>query len=103
MLYTQEALDRTTGHLVQVSLGDWITVTELGQRYGVSPRQARAILHHMGLLQPERGRYRLPRQAVEKGLGLRHDRPRSGHPFDVISPLGQQLIAEVWAETVADY
>src|SRR3954449_10043024 len=57
----------------------------------------------MGLLQPERGRYRLPRQAVEKGLGLRHDRPRSGHPFDVISPLGQQLIAEVWAETVADY
>lgn len=103
MLYTREILDRSTGHLVTVSIGDWITVTELGERYGVGPKQIRAILHHMGLLQPERGHYRLPHWAVRKGLGRRHERPRSGYPFDAISPLGQRLIDEAWEATVADY
>jgi len=103
MLYTREILDRTTGHLVTVPIGDWITVTELGERYGLGRKKIRAILHHMGLLQPERGHYRLPHWAVERGLGNRIERSKSRHPFDVISPLGQQLIAEAWEATVADY
>jgi ribosomal protein S25 len=53
MNYTAETLDRATGELKEVSLGNWITVTELGERYGVGPKQVRTILHHMGLLQSE--------------------------------------------------
>jgi ribosomal protein S25 len=53
MNYTAETLDRTTGELKEVSLDNWITVTELGERYGVGPKQVRTILHHMGLLQSE--------------------------------------------------
>jgi hypothetical protein len=104
MNYTTETLDRTTGEFKEVSLGNWITVTELGERYGVGPKQVRTILHHMGLLQSEdrHGWYRLTPHAVAQGLGKRIDKPRSGFPFDVISPLGQLLIAQVWDETVAD-
>ena len=57
----------------------------------------------MGLLQQEGRRYRLPKSAVEKGLGIRHDKPKSGYPFDVLSPVAQELIAQVWDETVEDY
>ena len=35
MIYTREELDRSSGRLVDFSIGDWITVTELGRRYGV--------------------------------------------------------------------
>ncbi len=103
--YTSEVLDRATGDLKEVSLGDWITVTELGERYSVGRRKVRSILHHMGLLQSEgqHGRYRLSPKAVEQGLGIRHDNPRrSKYPFDVISPEGQRLIESIWDETVAD-
>lgn len=103
MEYHSEALDRTTGHLETRSIGNWITVTELGRKHGSGARQVRAILYHMGVLADERGRYRLPRHHEKAGLGKRHDKPRSGHSFDVISPLGQSLIADVWAATVADY
>jgi hypothetical protein len=89
----------------EVSLGDWITVTELGERYGVGSKKIRSILHHMGLLQSEgqHGRYRLTPHAVEQGLGKRIEKTRkSKWPFDVISPEGQKLIASFWNETVAD-
>jgi hypothetical protein len=104
MHYTTEALDRSTGDLKEVSLGKWITVTELGERYGVGNKKIRSILHHMGLLQSEgqHGRYRLTPHAVEQGLGKRIDKSKSGWPFDVISPEGQRLIALAWDETVAD-
>jgi len=105
MHYTAEVLDRATGDLKEVNLGDWITVTELGEKYGVGIKKIRSILHHMGLLQSEgrHGRYRLTPHAIEQGLGIRHDKPkRSKWPFDVISPEGQKLIASVWHETVAD-
>lgn len=102
MIYERDVLDRATGEIATVSLGDFITVTELGERYGVGKRRVREILHHMGLLAPENGRYRLPRSAVEKGLGIRHDRPRVRHPFDVLSPRAQAMVAQVWDETVAD-
>lgn len=103
MQYHQEVLDRATGRLETKSIGDWITVTEVGQRHGVGPKKVRAILHHMGVLAQEGRRYRLPHHMVEAGVGMRHDRPKSGHPFDVISPMGQDLIASAWSETVTDY
>lgn len=106
MNYTAEVLDRTTGDLKEVSLGDWITVTELGEQYGVGSKKVRSILHHMGLLQSEgqHGRYRLTLHAVEQGLGKRIDKAKNSKwPFDVISPEGQRLIALVWRETVTDF
>jgi hypothetical protein len=104
MQYIREEFDRTTGQLVIIDIGEWITVTELGKRYGVGRKKVRAILHHMGLLEPEGGSYRLPRWAVAKGLGIRHDKPkRSRFAFDALSPLGQSLIDQVWDETVRDY
>ncbi|OAF11558.1 hypothetical protein [Bradyrhizobium neotropicale] len=101
MLYVQETLDRQTGLLATNTVGEYVTVTELGDKYRVGPRRARAILHHMGVLAAEGRRYRLPRAFVERGLGFRHDTPRSGYPFDVLSPKCQALIAEAWDDTVA--
>lgn len=103
MEYHHEVLDRATGRLETKSIGDWITVTELGQRHGVGPRKVRAILHHMGVLAKEGRSYRLPRDLVETGIGRRHDKPKSGHAFDVISPKGQRLIDTMWSQTVEDY
>ncbi|MFT4115970.1 hypothetical protein [Bradyrhizobium sp.] len=101
MLYVQETLDRQTGLLATNILGEYMTVTELGDKYGVGPHRVRTILHHMGVLAAEGRRYRLPRAFVDTGLGIRHDKPRSGHPFDVLSPKCQALIAEAWDDTVA--
>lgn len=103
MEYHQEVLNRATGQIETRSLGEWITVTELGRRHGVGPRKVRAILHHMGVLGREGRSYRLPRDLVESGIGRRHDRPKSGHSFDVISPEGRRLIDSMWSETVEDY
>ena len=102
MLYVQETLDRQTGLLATNTIGEYVTVTELGDNYRVGPKRVRVILHHMGVLAAEGRRYRLPRAFVERGLGFRHDNPRSKHPFDVLSPKCQALIAEAWDDTVAD-
>lgn len=102
MLYIQETLDRQTGMLTTNTIGEYITVTELGKKHRVGPKRVRAILHHMGVLAAEGRRYRLPRAFVERDLGIRHDKPRSKHPFDVLSPECQALIAEAWDDTVAD-
>ncbi|MBB4378454.1 hypothetical protein [Bradyrhizobium sp. SBR1B] len=102
MLYVRETLDRQTGLLAINTMGEFITVTELGKKYGVGPKRARVILHHMGVLAAEAGRYRLPQLFVERELGRRHDHLRSGHPFDVLSPKCQALIAEAWIDTVTD-
>jgi len=103
MEYHQEVLDRATGRLEAKSIGEWITVTELGEKHGVGTKKTRAILHHMGVLAQEGRRYRLPHHLVEAGIGLRHDNPKSGYPFDVISPEGQRLIASEWSEAAEDY
>lgn len=103
MLYTTEELDRTTGDLRVVNLGNWITVTELGKQHGLGARKIRSILYHMGMLQSEKGRLRLSPRAVRLGLGKRHDNPkRFKYPFDVISPLGQRIVAENWHWVAAD-
>jgi hypothetical protein len=104
MIYTTEQLDRTTGDLCIVNLGNWITVTELGKQYGLGERKIRSVLHHLGMLKPEKGRFRLTARAVQLGLGKRHDKPKKHqYPFDVISPLGQKIIAENWDLVVADF
>lgn len=103
MQYQQEVLDRTTGRLETKSIGEWITMTELGERYGVGPKTTRLILHHMGILAKEGVRFRLPRNLVEAGIGLRHDKPKSGYPFDVFSPHGQAVIDQGWHDARADY
>ncbi|WP_404292414.1 hypothetical protein ACD578_08950 [Microvirga sp. RSM25] len=103
MLYTAEQLDRSTGDLRIVDLGNWITVTEFGQQYGLGPKKIRSALHHLGMLQVEGKRLRLTSKAVALGYGRRHDFPKKHrHPFDVISPLGQKVIAENWERLIAD-
>ncbi len=103
MEYHQEIFDRATGWLETKSIGEWITVTELGERRGLGTKKTRAVLHHMVVLAQEGRRYRLPHHLVTAGIGLRHDNPKSGYPFDVISPLGQRLVASAWCNTVEDY
>lgn len=103
MEYQQAVLNRSTGQLTTHSMGNWVTVTELGQTFGAGPRKVRAVLHHMGVLAREGKLYRLPRSLVEQGVGIRHDFPRSGRAFDVISPKGQAMIAAMWSHTSADY
>lgn len=95
MEYTSEVLDRSTGDLKIITLGNWITVTELGKQHGLGSRKIRSILHHLGMLQPEKKRLRLTPKAVALGYGKRHDNPKKiKHPFDVISPMGQKVVAQ---------
>ncbi len=101
MIYERESLDRKTGEL-HTLFEEWITITELGKRYSTGPKKTRAVLYHMGVLQPENGRYRLNPDLVAKGLGLRHEKPKSGYPFDVLSPLCQTLIDAAWEYTLVD-
>ncbi|MCM5560065.1 hypothetical protein [Pleomorphomonas sp. JP5] len=105
MEYQTTYLDRRTGDLVTESIGDWITVTEFGRRKGLGPRTVRHLLHHAGILQPEgkHGRFRLSFPMVERGVGKRIDRPKSGYPFDVLAPETVRILDEVWDEMVADY
>lgn len=112
MEYTAEVLDRTTGDLKFVSLGDWITVSEYGERKGVGPRQVRAVLTQLGLLREEIetsasgtlkvARRRLTREAVDNGLGKRIYPTKTGsYPFDVLSPAGQTWLDARWDGAVA--
>ncbi|PWU72057.1 hypothetical protein DK867_15945 [Ochrobactrum sp. POC9] len=107
MEYTSEVLDRKTGEILSQSNGDWITITELGEMYGVGPRQVRSVLRRMGILAMEHAggtthRHRLTEEAIKSGLG-KHLIPRhkGAYPFDVISPMGQRWIADRWTGACA--
>lgn len=105
MEYVTEVLDPSTGDLADVSLGNWITVTEFCEHMGTGARQGRAVLAEMGLLAEETNgkttRWRLTREAVSHGLGKRHDKPKVGkYPFDVLSPEGQSWASERWLQAV---
>ncbi|KEY05889.1 hypothetical protein I5770_01100 [Brucella sp. BO2] len=107
MEYTAEVLNRTTGDLETTSLGNWITITELGKKYGTGPRQTRTVLKQMGILETRYTgsshihRQSLTDQAVQNGLGKHLIPKKKGQtPFDVLSPKGQQWIADRWAEAV---
>jgi hypothetical protein len=111
MEYTTEVLDRTTGDLKTVSLGNWVSVTEYGATKGVGSRQVRAILSHLGLLQEQLevsksgtsrvARRRLTDEAVKAGLGKRNYPKKAGtYPYDVLSPKGQEWIDQRWDDAV---
>jgi hypothetical protein len=101
MEYITEVIDRRSGELATVRLGDWKTVSELAADYDTGPNEFRHVLITMGLLQSEgaQGRRRLTPEAVALGYGKRIE-PRRGskfkYPFDTISPEGQRYIAEHW-------
>lgn len=106
MEYFDTRLDRKTGELVEVSLGDWIPLTELGERYGVSARKVRLVLKEMNFVyipgNHAKAAYRLSNWALEAGFGRRIERgKRIKYAFYVISPAGQQWVAERWAGALA--
>ncbi|WP_336485667.1 hypothetical protein [Methylobacterium nigriterrae] len=105
MLYIDEVLDRQTGTLNTINIGDWITLTELGGLHGVGSREVRTILRQMDIISIEgRGkstRHRLQPWFVERGYGKRI-RPQKGrYPFDVIGPEGRAWIESRWTEAAA--
>ena len=107
MEYVSEVLDRLSGDLAVVSIGDYVTITEFCESKGAGSRQGRAVLAEMGLLAEETDgkttRWRLIREAVSLGLGKRHDRPKKGkYPFDVLSPKGQEWASARWAQALAE-
>ena len=89
----------------KISLGNWVTVTELGKEYGIGARRVREVLHHIGVLGPEgpHGRYRLSKGAVQRGLGKRFEAVgKRKYPFDVLSPEAQALIAQEWERAIQE-
>lgn len=105
MLYTEEVLDRRTGALNTISIGDWITMTELGELHGVGSREVRSILRQMDIISIEgRGkstRHRLQPWFVKRGYGKRISPKKCRTPFDVIGPEGRIWVEGRWAEAVA--
>lgn len=81
------------------------SISEFASAVGLGPRQMRKALHDMGLLQTEievreRGgeapeylhTSRLTPETVENGLGRRLE-PRSGAPYDVLTPKGREWVS----------
>jgi predicted XRE-type DNA-binding protein len=105
MIYQQEILDRKTGELISVDQGDWITIRELGEVFGLGRRQTTTVLRKMGFLQVKGGgsnsRHRIADWVVEKGWGKRLKRKRDKYPFDVIGPQAFEWIKERWAEALS--
>lgn len=106
MEYHQDLLDRATGELVRISIGDWITLTELGSLYRQGPRRVRAILVELGFLVSEGEgrnlRLRLAPWVAQRGWGKRL-RSAKGQPFDVIGPDARRWIAERWDAAVVEF
>ncbi|OEO31939.1 hypothetical protein VW23_013930 [Devosia insulae DS-56] len=105
MEYFNEVLDRSTGELLTVSIGDWVPVTEFGQLYGLGQRKIRTVLRQLDVLQVEGAanhqRHRLQRWVVERGWGKRIEPKRKGaKPFDVLGPGIRSWIAERWEDAV---
>lgn len=102
MEYTEQILDRSTGELVTISQGDWVTVSDLADLFGVGRKTVRVILRAMDFLHVEGGgmhqRHRLSAWVTAKGWGKRLE-PHYGTPFDTISPKGQAWIADRWQAT----
>lgn len=105
MEYFDEVLDRKTGELTKVSMGDWITLTELGSLYGVGKREVRTVLRKLGVVEVEGAathqRHRLAAWVVQRGWGKRIER-RNKKPFDVVGPDLRVWIEERWVQAVED-
>tara|TARA_R110002074_G_scaffold402322_1_gene606919 strand:+ start:3329 stop:3883 length:555 start_codon:yes stop_codon:yes gene_type:complete len=94
MNYQSEVLDRRTGELLRVNIGEWVTFTELGQAYDLGARKVRQIMRHLqwvyAPVSSSRSAYRFTPESLEAGLGKHITKSRSGRPFDVVSPFGQE-------------
>lgn len=105
MIYRYEVLDRKTGELVSVDQGDWITIAELGQLFGLGRRQTTTVLRHLDFLQVEGGgrnsRHRIADWVEAKGWGKRLHRKADKFPFDVIAPPAVEWIRKRWPDAVA--
>lgn len=103
MEYFRDDLDRRTGDLVRRSLGDWITITELGKLYGAGNKRTRAVLRQLDFVRVEgagkSARHRLAPWVTERGWGKRLH-PQGKFPFDVVGPEAQAWIAGRWSEAV---
>ena len=106
MIYTREVFNRQSGELETIDIGNWITIRELGEMYGLGRRQTTEVLRRMDVLQVETHgqvtRHRLASWFVERGLGQRQHRTYDRFPFDVISPEGQEWIAGLWSQAVEE-
>jgi DNA-binding transcriptional regulator YiaG len=100
MEYTEQILDRTTGELVTISKGDWMTITELGELHGIGSRKFRVVLRKLDFLQLEyvgkTWRHRLAPWVTERGWGKRLQRSAKGSyiPFDVVGPDAREWIKQ---------
>jgi hypothetical protein len=99
--YTQEVFNRQTGELVEVDLGEWMTLTEFTDAMGVGMKLGRAVLLEIGLIGVEGGRFRLKREHEASGLGRRLKAKKSKFPFDVLSPAGQAYATARWSDALA--
>jgi hypothetical protein len=97
--YYQEVLDRSSGQLIKISQGDWITISELGEIMGAGRREARTVLREMGLLvaegQARNARHRLASWVTDRGWGRRIVR-QGCYPFDVIGPDARRWVEGRW-------
>lgn len=98
--YTEEILDRITGELVSIDKGQWITIAELAELFGVGRRQATTILREMNFLQVEGSgkdcRHRISPWVSARGWGRTNRRKSDKYPFDVISPEAVDWIMKEW-------
>ena len=94
--YTKDIFDRSTGELVTLDLGLWMTLKEFTDLMGVPMKLGRAVLQQIGLVGLEGGRLRLKQEHVEGGLGRRNKTKASKFPFDVLSPAGQHHARPLW-------
>ena len=104
MLYKSEVFDRKTGEVIEVELGEWMTVTELGERLGVGRRKVREVLSTLDVVALTGAswggtqRYRLTPWVLERDFGKHHPPTKARpYPFDVIGPMGREWIEERWA------
>jgi hypothetical protein len=105
MHYTDEIIDRMTGELVSVSKGNWITIAELAELFGVGRRQASTILREMDFLvvvgSGKNSRHQIAPWVSARGWGQTNRRMTDKYPFDVISPEAVQWISERWSKAAA--
>ncbi|MBT3791148.1 MAG: hypothetical protein HOC33_19595 [Alphaproteobacteria bacterium] len=105
MIYKRTVTDYETGEVYSIEIGNHITIAELANKLEVSrPVLAKAMLA-ASLLQKEyddkadKPRNRLHPDAVKADLGFRIVAEHG--PFDVLSPLGQELAEEALREHLA--
>lgn len=105
MLYVQEVLDRKTGQIIEVDAGEWMTITELGERLGAGQRKTREVLRELDVVAMAGGggiqRHHFTPWFLECDFGRRHPPTKARpYPFDTIGPLGREWIEERWTDAL---